>query len=55
MEKVIISAEFVKIHCYIGSKKHLFETFTSIQEGGKDKSDIDNIKIVFMVHDLSLK
>lgn len=55
MEKVVIAAEFVEIHCFIGDKAHLYDTLLMIQQEGQTNNGDRNIKVVMMVYSLPLK
>lgn len=55
MEKVVVAAEFVEIHCFIGDKAHLYDTLQMIQNEGQTSNTDRSIKIVFMVYSLPLK
>jgi hypothetical protein len=55
MEKVIIAAQYVEIHCYIGKQQLIYHTLAQIREDPPSHNPSGNIKIIFFALDISLK
>jgi len=55
MEKIIITAEYVEIHCYIGKQQLIYNTLVHVRQDQSSSSLESNIKIIFFVLDISLK
>lgn len=53
MERTVIEAEFVTIHCYAGTRHQLLPTMSSLT--AQAASFPPNLKIIFFIRNLPLK